>query len=104
MQTLKYEPIFGFSGQNRNTSPFLIKPGELADTENLVSEKVGVLKKTGDYTIKNSQITSGQSILGGIDFLRADGTHMHIVAIDGDPYAKIYMDVNGTWVKQVDIS
>jgi len=90
----------GFSGINRGTSPFLTTEGELYDTRNLKTDKIGVLKKTGDYTLKNARITASQPILGGVDFDRATGTHEHFVAIDGGTNAGIYKDVVGTWTTQ----
>ena len=94
------ETIIGLSGINRDTSSFLLDVGELRDTFNLSSKKIGVLKKTFDYTIKNAQIIASQDILGGIDFYRNAGTHEHIVAIDGAANAGIYKDAAGTWTSQ----
>jgi hypothetical protein len=68
-----------------------------ADNENLTTNKIGVLTKSFDYTIKNAQITASQNILGGIDFFRNSGTHTHIVACDGVSNADIYESVTGTW-------
>jgi hypothetical protein len=88
--------VYLSGGVNRNVSPFLIEDGEMIDIQNFTTPKIGVLKKSGSYTIKNAKIAS-QDILGGIDFQRADGTHEHFVAIDG---AEIYKDVTGTWTTQ----
>lgn len=71
----------------------------MVDVQNFTTPKIGVLKKAGDYTIKNAQITASKDILGGVDFQRADGTHEHFVAIDGTN-AGIYKDLNGTWTTQ----
>lgn len=87
-------------GINRNVSPFLHAEGELIELQNFSLNKIGVLKKTGDYELKNAQITASQDMLGGIDFQRASGTHTHVVAIDGSSNAGIYIDVNGTWTTQ----
>lgn len=97
---MNYDIIPGLIGINQNTSSFLLGTGDLRDTFNLTSKKIGVLQKTFDYTIKNAQITASQDILGGIDFYRNDGTHEHFVAIDGDSNAEIYKDVTGTWTSQ----
>ena len=61
---MKYEQIFAFSGINRQVSPFLPKDGEYYEGRNLITKKIGVLKKTGDYEIKRSQITATKDILG----------------------------------------
>ena len=90
----------GFLGINRNVNPFLKGEGEFVEAQNLVTNKVGILKKSGDYSIDNAQITASQDILGGIDFLRADGTHTHVVACDGASTSDIYVDVEGTWIAQ----
>lgn len=71
----------------------------MIDIQNFTTPKIGVLKKSGSYTIENAQITASQNILGGVDFQRADGTHEHFVAIDGTN-AGIYKDVLGTWTTQ----
>jgi len=97
---IRYKTIEGFTTINRNTSPFLLATGEFADSQNFYTERIGVLKKTGDYSLKNAQITASQDILGGIDFFRAAGTHEHFVAIDGASNAGIYKDVTGTWTTQ----
>lgn len=97
---LKYKTIPLAGGINRNASHFLVEDGELNEIQNFIYSKIGVLKKSGDYAIKNSQITAGKNILGGIDFARADGTHEHYVAIDGASNAGIYKDVTGTWTSQ----
>jgi hypothetical protein len=97
---MKTETIIGLSGINRQTSSFLLNVGEIRDTFNLTSKKIGILKKTFDYTIKNAQIVASQSILGGVDFYRNAGTHEHFVAIDGASNAEIYKDVTGVWTTQ----
>jgi hypothetical protein len=97
---VNYKTIYLSGGINRNVSPFLIQDGELLDIQNFTFPKIGVLKKSGDYTIKNARITSSQAMLGGIDFQRADGTHEHIVAIDGAANAGIYKDESGIWTTQ----
>ena len=94
---MRYVTISGFSGINRQVSPFYVAEGELADVENFVTDKIGILKKTGDYQIKGSQIAAGQDILGGIDFYRNNGTHTHIVACDGSTNADIYEYSGGSW-------
>jgi hypothetical protein len=98
---MQYKSIYFTGGINRNTSPFLIEDGEMADIQNYAVSKIGVLKKTGDYTLKNAQIVSSQEILGGFDFQRADGTHEHLVAINGSPNAGIYKDNFGSWETQL---
>jgi len=97
---MEYSTIYLSGGINRNTSPFLIEDGESSDIQNFTTTKIGVLKKTGDYELKNAQIISSKNILGGFDFQRVNGTHEHIVAIDGASNAGIYKDVNGTWTTQ----
>lgn len=92
--------IYLSGGINRNTSPFLVQDGELSEIQNFSIPKIGILKKSGDYTIKNAQITASQDMLGGVDFQRATGTHEHYVAIDGSSTADIYKDVTGTWTAQ----
>jgi len=98
---MEYEPLIGFTGINRNTAPFLTADGEVSNTKNLKTDKIGVLKKTGDYALLGAQIVAGQDILGGGDFFRADGTtHTHVVAVDGASNADIYINVAGTWTAQ----
>ena len=82
--------LSGFSGVNRNTSNFDDTAGEYTEAQNFVTNKIGVLKKAGDYQIKGAQITASQDIIGGVDFVRVDGTHTHIVAINGSSNAGIY--------------
>ena len=98
---MKYATIIGgFLGINRNVSPFLAAEGEYSEAQNLVTDKIGVAKKTGDYTIKHSQITSSQDILGGIDFVRTSGTHTHVVACDGASNADLYISSGSAWTAQ----
>jgi hypothetical protein len=97
---LNYSPVDLAGGINRNVSPFLIESGECIDIQNFTQSKIGVLKKTGDYELKNAKITSSQNIIGGFDFQRVDGTHEHIVAINGSSNAEIYIDESGTWTSQ----
>jgi len=97
---LNYKTIYLAGGVNRNVSPFLIEDGEMADIQNFSTPKIGVLKKAGDYTIKNAQVTAAQNVLGGIDFQRADGTHEHFIAVDGASNADILKDITGTWTAQ----
>ena len=59
-----YKTLDSFSGINRNVSPFQAEEGELAEAQNLVTDKIGVLKKTGDFEIKGTQIAASQDILG----------------------------------------
>jgi len=94
-----YKTIHLVGGINRNVSSFLHSEGELAELQNFTINKIGVLKKTGDYELKNAQIVASQDMLGGIDFQRVSGTHTHVVAIDGASNAEIYIDV-GTWTTQ----
>lgn len=94
---MKYTQLSAFSGINRQVSHLYIEAGEYAEAQNFSTPKIGVLKKTGDYQIKNAQITASQDILGGIDWIRADGTHTHLVACDGAANADIYESVTGTW-------
>lgn len=88
---MKYNPLFGLTGIQRGTTPMLTNEGEFYDTNNLSPSKAGVMKKSGDYALKSNIIVSGKDILGGIDFIRADGTHTHIVAVDGASNADIYI-------------
>jgi hypothetical protein len=97
---MEYQTIVGFNGINRQVSPFLIELGEMLDTSNLVTEKVGVFEKSFDYTIKGAQITASQNVLGGFDFYRNDGTHDHFVAVDGAANADIYFYTGGAWSAQ----
>jgi hypothetical protein len=97
---MKYDTLLAFSGMNLHTAPQLIGKGEVSFTKNLSSKKIGIFTKTGDYEIKNAQITNDHSILGGVDFQRADGTHTHVVACNGASNADIYIDVTGTWTAQ----
>ena len=98
---MKYDLIFGFSGINRGSSSLLTADGELFDTSNLRTKKIGILKKTGDYSIENAQIVNNYGIIGGIDFYRDDeSTHTHVVACNGASNADIYIDVTGTWTAQ----
>ena len=95
-----YTTLYNSEGINRNASSFLNREGEMVDIQNLISTKIGILKKTGDYELKNTQITASKNMLGGVDFVRASGTHTHVVAIDGSSNAGIYIDVGGTWTSQ----
>lgn len=97
---MQYESLFAFDGIQRQVSPFLMGEGDLLDAQNLTTEKIGVLKKSFDYTIKGAQIVDNQSIYGGVDFFRADGTHDHIVAINGASNAEIYKYISSTWTSQ----
>ena len=97
---MKYGTIFGFSGINRNVSPFLTADGEFAESQNFITNKVGTLTKTGDYERKSPQVVAGYDILGGIDFQRPDGTHEHIVANDGASNAGIFKYTSPSWVNQ----
>jgi len=96
---IKYTSIVNFNGINRQVSPFLIELGDLSDAQNLVTEKIGVLKKSFDYTIKGSQIAAEQDIMGAFDFYRNDGTHDHIIAVNGNSTAEIYI-YDTSWVDQ----
>jgi len=91
--------LSGFSGINRNVSNFDETAGEYVEAQNFVTDKIGVLKKAGDYQIKGAQITASQDIIGGIDFTRVDGTHTHIVAINGSSNAGIY-EYTTSWANQ----
>lgn len=97
---MEYTTIYLAGGINQNTSPLLIGNSELADISGFSNPKIGVLKKSGDYELKNARITASQSMLGGFDFQRANATHEHFVAIDGSSNAGIYKDVTGTWTSQ----
>lgn len=97
---MEYTQIGSFSGLNRQVSPFLTKVGEYLEVQNFKVNQVGVLEKTGDYTIKNAQITASQDIYSGHDHILAAGTHEHFVAINGSSNAEIYKDVAGTWTTQ----
>ena len=96
---LQYTTIVGFSGINRDVSSFLGEKGEYAEAQNLVTNKIGVLKKTGDYEIKGARITASYNILGGYDWTRADGTHTHFVACNGASVADIYK-YTSSWAAQ----
>ncbi len=96
---MNYKTIYGFSGINRNVSDFLPEETEYAEAQNLTTPKIGVLKKTGDYEIKGTQITSSQDILGGFCWTRPDGTDTHLVACDGESNADIYV-YGDDWVAQ----
>jgi hypothetical protein len=89
---MEYKEITNFTTINRGVSPFLIGEGELADIKNFHTDKLGSLTKTGDYTIKNAQITAGMAIYNGVDYISTTGTHFHLVAINGSSYAKVYTD------------
>ena len=98
---MQYIPILGLSGINTHVSPLVAADGELSDTVNFSSKKVGALTKTGDYLLKNAQVAANQNILGGIDFFRADLlNHLHVIAVDGAVNADIYIDVGGVWTAQ----
>jgi len=97
---INYKTILGFSGINRDVSSFLNTEGEYLEAQNVVTNKIGVLKKSGDYEIKGVQITDNYSILGGVDWLRADGTHTHLVVCDGGSVADIYKYITTTWTAQ----
>lgn len=96
---MKYQPIYPLSTINSHTNPFLVENGELLDSKNFISYKVGSLKKSGDYTIKGAQITASQPIIGAKDFYRIGGTHEHFVVIDGASNAEIYKYSSG-WSTQ----
>jgi hypothetical protein len=46
-------------GINKNASSFLVEDGEMFDIQNFTTPKIGVLKKTGDYTIKGTKMVVG---------------------------------------------
>jgi hypothetical protein len=96
---MPYKTIYLVGGINRNVSTFLNQDGELSDIQNFELSKIGVLKKSGGYSLKNAQVTALMNILGGFDFQRADGTNEHFIAVDG-ANAGIYKDVGGTWTDQ----
>jgi hypothetical protein len=89
---MEYKDIANFTTINRGTSPFLMGEGELHDIKNFHTDKLGTLTKTGDYTIKNAQITASYPIYNGVDYVTTDGDHIHLVAINGASYAKVYTD------------
>lgn len=91
--------ILNFNGINRQVSPFLIEIGELAEAQNLVTDKIGVLRKSFDYTVKGSRIANNLSVYGAVDFYRTDGTHDHIVAVNGASNAEIYL-YDSDWTTQ----
>jgi len=97
---MQYVNILNFNGVNRQVSPFLSEVGEMADAQNLITDKIGVFKKSFDYTIKGAQTVASQDILGGFDFYRNDGTNDHIIATDGASNAEIYYYTGGAWVDQ----
>ena len=96
---MKYTSLYNFNGLNRQVSPFLTEVGEVSDSQNLVTEKIGVFKKSFDYTIKGAQTVAGEDIIGAVDFYRNDGTHDHLIAVDGPSTAEIYLYSSG-WVDQ----
>lgn len=89
---MEYKDIKSFTGINRGVSPFLAIEGELSDSQNIKTEKIGIIQKTGDYTIKDAQIVDNQEIYAGLDFITENGDHTHIVAINGSSVAKIYYE------------
>lgn len=95
---MEYNSIVGFNGINRSVSPFLSEPGDLLDVQNYSANKIGVLNKSFDYTIKGAQIVDA-AVLGGVDFFRNDGTHEHIVAVNGTVNSDLYK-YSGSWVSQ----
>jgi hypothetical protein len=96
---MDYKTLYAFNGIQRQVSPFLTQDGDLFEAQNVTTEKIGVLKKSFDYTIKGTQITPSQSIYGGIDFQRNNGTHEHLIAINGASNAEIYKYVTD-WTTQ----
>ena len=86
-----FTSIVGFNGINRQVSPFLSEIGEMNDAQNLVTEKIGVFKKSFDYSLKGTRTGNNSSIIGAVDFYRNDGTHNHIIATDGSATAEIYI-------------
>ena len=97
---MKWQSLIGFNGINRQVSPFLAEVGELSESQNYITEKIGVLKKSFDYTIKGAQIVDNASIYGGVDFFRNDGTHEHFVAVNSGTETEIYKYVTDTWTSQ----
>lgn len=96
---MEYKTIYAFNGVQRQVSPFLTQDGDFSDIENLATEKIGVLSKSFDYTVKGSQVVADQPVYGGIDFFRNDGTHQHIVALNGTSEAELYLYSSG-WIDQ----
>ena len=88
---MDYKTIFAFNGIQRQVSPFLTGDGDLSESQNTVIKKIGTLKKSFDYTVKGSQLTEEYSVNGGIDFYRNDGTHDHVVSVNGDTNSEIYI-------------
>ena len=97
---MKYKPILGFSGINRQVSNFLVKDGEFSDSQNFRTQKIGVLKKAGDYEAYCAQITASMPIYSGVEHILANGTREHFVAINGSSNAGIYKNITGTWTSQ----
>ena len=97
---MEYTPLFAFNGINRYISSFMLEGGELSNLQNYSLDKIGILKKSYDYTKKGSTITGGYDILGGIDFFRSSGTHDHIVAVDGPSSSNIYKYSGSSWTSQ----
>lgn len=97
---MEYKSILAFNGINRNISPFITDVGDLSDVQNFSADKIGVLKKSFDYSKKGGQIVDNADILGAIDFFRNNGTHEHIVGVDGESISDIYKYVTDTWVTQ----
>lgn len=96
---MEYTSLLGFNGINRQVSPFLVDVGDLSELQNFRTDKIGTLSKSFDYTQLGSQTVSGQDIIGGVDFQRNDGTHEHLVAVDGASNAEIYL-YDSDWTSQ----
>lgn len=95
---MEYTTLVGFNGVNRQISPFIAEVGDLSELQNFRTARIGVLKKSFDYSQLGSQLVAGQDILGAVDFQRNDGTHKHVVAVDGAS-AEIYI-YGSDWVSQ----
>jgi len=97
---MQWNSIVGFSGINRQVSPFITDTGEVSESQNFVTSEIGVLKKSFDYTIKGAQIVDNSSIYGGADFFRNDGTHEHFVATNNNSETEIHKYITDTWTSQ----
>ena len=101
---MEYLTIFGFSGINRQVSPFLVADGDVSESQNFVTNKIGVLKKSFDYSIKGIQVTNQNSILSGFDFFRNDTTHDHVISTQDSENVEdteIFIYSGGEWVNQL---
>lgn len=96
---MEYKTLVGFNGINRQVSPFLVETGDLSELQNFRTDKIAILTKSFDYSQLGSRLVADQDIIGAVDFQRNDGTHEHIVAVDGASNAEIYK-YDSDWTSQ----